>query len=102
MLAKLAGESRLAFKKHALVRMYQRKILANEVRDALLKGEIVETYPSDKPLPSFLVLGYTSQKRPLHVVVALDTEEEMGWIITVYQPSSKEWEEGFRVRRRRV
>lgn len=99
LLGKLAKNDRLAFKKHALLRMYQRKIMVDEVREALLNGEIIESYQSDRPLPSFLLLGYTFERRPLHVVVALDLEGDMAWVITVYQPSDEEWEEGFRKRR---
>ena len=100
LLKKLAREERLAFKKHALLRLYQRKISVDEIKDALSRGEVIESYPYDEPLPSFLVLGYTLNMRPLHVVVALDPEEEMVWVITAYQPSEEEWEEGFRRRKR--
>ncbi len=99
LLGELAKNDNLALKKHALLRMYQRKIMVEEVKEALLNGEIIESYPSDRPLPSFLVLGYTFKRRPLHVVVALDLEGDMVWVITVYQPSDEGWEEGFRKRK---
>ncbi len=95
-LKKLAKEDRIGFKKHALLRLYQRKILIDEVKEALIRGEVIESYASDKPLPSLLVLGYTSAGRPLHVVVAL----KMAWIITAYQPSKEIWDTGFRKRRK--
>lgn len=99
ILKELAKKDKLAFKKHALLRMYQRNIRADDVKVALLGGEVIESYLEDKPLPSFLVLGRTSKGRPLHTVVALDSEEQILWIITVYEPSMEEWEEGFRRRR---
>jgi len=40
-------------------------------------------------------LGYSSEKDALHIVVALDSEEDMLWVITVYKPSPVEWNEGF-------
>jgi len=102
LLRRLTRKDKLAFKKHALLRMYQREVLVEEVKEALLNSEVIESYTSDKPLPSFLVLGYTLKRRPLHVVFALDLEGEMIWIITVYQPSDEEWEEGFRKRRGKI
>jgi len=79
--------------------MHQRGIFADEVKEALLSGEIVEDYPRDRPLPSYLVLGYTTKRRPLHIVVAVDPEEAILWVITVYEPKPEEWEEGFKKRR---
>jgi hypothetical protein len=56
--------------------MRQRKIAADEVKDALLICKIIEDYPEDRPLPSGLVLGYTKNNRVIHAVVALDEDEE--------------------------
>ena len=97
LLRELARSDKIAFKKHALLRMHQRGISAEEIKEALMEGE---EYPEDKPLPSFLVLGYAGE-RPLHVVVALDLEERMIWVITAYEPSIEMWEEGFRRRVKR-
>lgn len=96
----LAGKDRIAIKKHTFIRMYQRKISADEVRESLNNGKVIEDYPEDRPLPSQLILGYTKQKRPVHTVVAVD-KEEMLWIITVYEPSLEEWQEGFERRRKK-
>jgi hypothetical protein len=58
-IRKLATQDRIAFKRHTLLRMHQRKILADEVKQALQTAQIIEKYPSDHPLPSCLILGYT-------------------------------------------
>jgi len=91
-------KDRIAFKKHTVVRMRQRRISADEVKTALKSCKMVEEYPGDRPLPSGLVLGY-SDERPIHMVVALDKEEEMIWLITVYEPMLEMWEGGFEKRR---
>jgi len=65
----------------------------------LINGKIIENYPEDRPLPSHLVLGYTIKQRPIHAVIAIDIEESMLWIITVYQPELDEWEDGFEKRK---
>ncbi len=81
--------------------MYERAIKADEVKHALLKCEIVEDYPEDRPFPSYLVIGRTKKRRPLHIVVAIDYKGPMLWIITIYEPTLKEWEKGFKKRRQK-
>ena len=99
-IGRLAQKDKLAFKKHTVLRMHQRKIAADEVKTALQSCKIIEEYPQDRPLPTGLLLGYTGSNRPLHAVVALDEGEDMLWIITVYEPTLLEWEEGFEKRRK--
>ena len=96
---RLAGRDRIAFKRHTVFRMHQRKIFADEVKAMLLKCELIEDYPDDYPLPSGLVFGYTKQNRPIHAVAALGEDAEMIWLITVYEPTLEEWENGFKKRR---
>ena len=43
----------------------------------------------DKPLPSYLIYGKTSELRPIHVVVGVD--EEVVAIVTVYEPDPDKW-----------
>jgi hypothetical protein len=68
---------------------------ADEVKKVLMSGKIIENYPEYRPLPSCLVLGYASNQRPIHAVVAVDEREPMLWVITVYIPSIDELDEGF-------
>lgn len=79
------------FKKHALVRIIERNISIEDVDDALLNSTVIESYSEDKPLPSYLVIGYTKKKRPLHVLIALDAIAQHIWIITVYEPDPTKW-----------
>ncbi|MEW6326666.1 MAG: DUF4258 domain-containing protein [Thermodesulfobacteriota bacterium] len=99
-IRELAFKDKLAFKKHTVLRMRQRRITADEVKEALQGCKIIECYPQDRPLPSGLVLGYTENNRAVHAVVAVSETEEMLWIITVYEPTILEWEEGFEKRRK--
>ncbi len=72
-------------------------------RDAILESietyEIIERYPDDKYLPSFLVLAQY-EKVSFHIHVAVDKENDDVGIVTAYKPSTDEWEEGFRKRRK--
>ncbi|MCK9519090.1 MAG: DUF4258 domain-containing protein [Dehalococcoidia bacterium] len=77
--------------------MRAREIRAKEVREALRRGEIIEDYPNDVPLPSCLILA-SVEGRPLHVVAAFDDDRAQAVIITAYLPDPAEWSEDFRRR----
>lgn len=99
-IRKLAKSRKLEWKKHALKRLLERGITRQAVFNALNKCEIIESYIKDNPLPSFLLLGYDGAE-PLHILVALDEENDLLWVITVYKPTSDEWENEFKTRRNR-
>ncbi len=90
--------SHLVFRVHAIQRMYQRTISAAEVRHVIATGETVEDYPDDTPYPSRLVLGWNG-RRPIHVVVADNIDDEENIVITVYEPDPLEWEPDFKRRK---
>lgn len=82
---------------HILLRCQQRNILYSEIKEVILNGEIIETYPDDYPYPSCLILGYTIREKVIHVVVGLS--ETKLWLITAYIPDPRRWSEDFRVRK---
>jgi hypothetical protein len=92
-------KGRFEFRVHALKRMFQRQISAAAVLHVLDTGATIEQYLDDFPYPSRLILGWWNS-RPIHVVVADNTEEGIRIVITVYQPSLEEWEPGFRKRKK--
>lgn len=89
---------RLVFRVHALQRMFQRSIHAEDVRHVLETGKTVERYPDDHPYPSRLVLGWVGA-RPIHVAVADNDAQQETIAITVYEPDAAHWEPGFERRR---
>ena len=95
----LAESDKMAFKSHAILRMNEREIKADDVKFALLNAVIIEKYTDDKPLTSYLLLGQKTDKSFLHMVVAIDKKLSILWIITVYKPTIGRWEEGFKIRR---
>jgi hypothetical protein len=100
IIRNFAEKDRIAFKKHCVLRMNERKIRADEIRNTLTNGEIIEAYPDDRPLQSYLVLGTTEKERPIHAVVAADMADRMLWVITVYIPDPDEWDSEFRRRKK--
>ena len=96
----LCKKDKIAFKKHALTRMLERAIDSNDVVEALLNCEIIKKYEQDKPLSSYLILGYTEKKKPLHINLAIDAIDEMLWIITVYRPDKNLWTADYKRRQK--
>jgi len=82
------------FSKHARDEMETEEfgeIKGKEVFEAVLNGKTIESYPEDKPYPSCLVYGRTSENRPLHIVCAYGKDDDIVIIITVYQPDPAKW-----------
>jgi hypothetical protein len=77
------------------------RIEVNEVLEVLDSGEIIEEYPDDVPYPSCLILGFTREGRPLHLVCAPVLDDERLIVITTYQPDPVRWENDLRRRKRR-
>jgi hypothetical protein len=78
--------------------MLKHRIRSDEVREVLERGEVIEQYPEDTPLPSYLMLGQFG--RNLHVVAADDPGTDETIVITTYEPDLKEWEADLKTRRK--
>jgi len=74
-------------------------VVKNDILEAIRHGEVLAEYPKDIPYPSFLILWF-KDKKPIHVLVAVDKDEKTCYIITVYRPSADIWTEDFRRRRK--
>ncbi len=94
---KLTGveDYKIAYRLHASERMFTREISDKDVEYLLRRGEIIERYDDDYPLPSLLINGYTNNNRPLHLVVAVNETEEQLIIVTVYEPNPIKWLNNF-------
>ena len=81
---------------HGFERCVERYISPNEVKYAMLSGEVIEDYPKDKYGPSCLIYGVTKEGRILHVQCSIDPV----WVITAYDPTLNpdEWEADFKRR----
>jgi hypothetical protein len=89
---------KIEWQTHALERMMKRGISGEIVKQVLLKGEIIEDYPDDKPFPTALFLGWFEGK-PFHVVTALDSHSGYCFVITVYRPDLEHFESDYKTRR---
>lgn len=82
---------------HGFERCAERRISPEDVRRAILSGEIIEAYSEDKYGPSCLILGVGKDGKILHIQCSIRPV----WIITAYDPtlSPHKWDKDFKRRR---
>ncbi|NQU06826.1 MAG: DUF4258 domain-containing protein [Calditrichaeota bacterium] len=90
---------RIIWRIHALKRLIERGTDKQSVLKTLNQYDIIDEYPDDKPFPSALFFGYSSEK-PIHVVAAFDGIKEKIFVITVYFPDVTHFESDYRERRK--
>lgn len=88
----------LVYRVHAIERMVEREISADDVRAVVEQGKEIESYPGDSPYPSRLLLGWHGM-RPIHVVAADNAADNETIIVTAYEPHPDVWEPGFEKRK---
>ena len=76
------------------------QLAKDEIIQAINTGEIIESYPDDRPMQSCLIMGLVNS-RPIHVVVAYEDENEMVFVITVYEPDIKNFDDDLKTRRKK-
>ncbi|MCI0565392.1 MAG: DUF4258 domain-containing protein [Nitrososphaera sp.] len=90
---------RIRITDHADEEIVADKLSLKEVYDSVSFGEIIESYPTDRPYPSCLILGWSKDKEPIHSVWAYSQESKAAVLITVYRPDPNKWIE-WRTRRK--
>jgi hypothetical protein len=88
-------ERKIYWTYHVNMRLAGRFLTRDELLNAVDSYEIIESYPGDKYLPSYLVLAATSS----HVQFATDVEGDNVRIVTAYRPDPNEWESDLKTRR---
>ncbi len=80
------------------MRLEKRAISAEMLLNAAASFEIIEPYPDDKYLPSYLVRAEW-KGAVVHAQIATDVEGGNVRVVTMYVPNPAEWSEDFRIRR---
>ena len=83
---------------HVNMRMKGRSISRQVILNSFEEYEIIEEYPKDKYLPSYLVYS-RYQNKIFHILFAVDIEEDNVRVVTAYYPDLEEWKEDFKTRR---
>jgi hypothetical protein len=89
---------RLLWTYHVNMRLKGRFITRDTIVGAVESYEIIEAYPQDKYLPSYLVIGRTAAE-VFHVLFAADTQGNNVRVVTAYRPKPGEWEDDLKTRR---
>ena len=89
---------KIIFRVHAVERMFERRVSARNLAQALSSGETIEDYSAEMPEPGRLILGFQGQ-RPFHVVTSENPETSETTIITVYIPDPRRWTKDFKRRK---
>ncbi len=93
-------ERRLFWTYHANMRMQGRFISRENILQAVASFEIIEAYPEDKYLPSYLVYA-RQEKLAFHVLFAVDVAGQNVRVITAYHPRPEEWSDDMKRRRKK-
>jgi hypothetical protein len=80
------------------MRLGQRVIARDTIIGASTSYEIVEEYPEDKYLPSYLLLG-RRESAGFHVLFGVDVPGYNVRVVTAYYPDPAEWEADLKIRR---
>lgn len=78
--------------------MMDRGIRREDVLESAESYEIIEEYPNDKYLPSYLVFARTAGKDVFHLLFAVDTMNDCVRVVTVYWPNRLKWDSSLKVR----
>lgn len=91
---------RLFWTYHVNMRLAGRFIPRESILAAVDTLELVEAYPDDKYLPSYLLLGRAGADA-FHAVFAVDVEGDNVRVVTAYRPDAGEWQDDLKTRRPR-
>lgn len=80
------------------LRVQGRFVARQTILGAVDSYEVVESYPDDRYLPSYLVLGRLAGDA-VHVLFATDVLGDNVRVVTVYRPSPEEWGDDLKTRR---
>ncbi len=80
------------------MRLAGRFIPRESILAAVETLELVEAYPDEKYLPSYLVLGRVGSDT-FHVLFAADVEGDNVRVVTAYRPDAGAWQDDLKTRR---
>jgi hypothetical protein len=97
-IRRCVGQGKVFWTYHVSMRLTGRFINRQAILRSHERYEIIEAYPKDKYLPSYLVYS-EYQGDIFHILFAVDLEGVNVRIITAYRPNLEDWEDGFKTRR---
>ena len=85
---------------HVNMRLKGRSIKREKIISSVDTYEIIEEYPEDRFLPSYLIYA-EYEKEVIHIQIGVDLENDSITIITAYRPSFEKWGKDLKIRRKK-
>ncbi len=92
---------RILWTYHVNMRLAGRFIPREAILAAVDTYQLVEAYPDDRYLPSYLLLARHGSEA-FHVLFAADVEGDNVRVVTSYRPDPGEWQADFKTRRSKL
>ncbi|MCU0516065.1 MAG: DUF4258 domain-containing protein [Oscillatoria sp. Prado101] len=83
--------NRVRITEHADEEAADDRLTFDKIYFSVFLGEIVESYPKEKPYPRCLIYGQTFSGEQVHSVWAYNKENQWAVLITVYRPDPNRW-----------
>jgi len=99
-IRKCLAQGKVFWTYHVNMRLEARSISRPAILGSSESFQIIESYPDDKYLPSYLVWA-EHEGTVLHILFAADVADSNVRIVTAYRPSQEEWEGDLKIRRQR-
>ena len=94
-----SGNARCTGRTHVNMRLAGRHLTRDEIFGAVDSYEVIESYPDDKYLPSYLVWA-AQGGGAFHILFAVDIEADQVSVVTAYRPDPSDWASDLKTRRR--
>lgn len=91
VIIKAITENKIKISDHADEEADADELKFDEIYYSVLQGEVIESYPDDKPYPSCLIFGSSFIGDPIHSVWGYNEKTKWVVIITVYRPDPEQW-----------
>jgi hypothetical protein len=83
---------------HVNMRLRERSIPRSWIVGSVEQYEVIESYPDDKYMPSYLVWSKIDDVI-FHILFAADTEANNVRVVTAYRPDPEDWVSHMKIRR---
>lgn len=92
------AERRVLWTYHVNMRLEERSIARRMIVESVKDYQVIEEYPEDKYLPSYLV--FTRYRgAALHIMFAVDLVDENVRVVTAYRPDPNSWDKDLKRRK---
>jgi Domain of unknown function (DUF4258) len=67
------------------------RLSLDDIYYSVFQGEMIESYPEERPYPRCLIYGQTPDRIPVHSVWGYNRANQWAVLITVYRPDPARW-----------